>query len=222
MRALCIVFLIGIFTACAKETNTDSFIKLDLSESRDTTKNFYYYDSTDIVTLLPTDYSSLFVHIKKNGMDTTIMQSIFSKYSQIDGNNSKIEIANNTFRIKLVKDISKEEYYGLLKSLNENEYFDFITPVFLYDERRYDTRSFGVWDRIQVKPLIDNEDFNNNLIYQYPNLIVESTLHSGNRFIKINVINNGFEAIDIANEIHNQDGIFWAFPGFETFFEFLK
>lgn len=208
--------------SCSKEYLNDSFIQIDISERRDSEKNYFY--TNDSIIKFNINAKSVDAVVLKNGILKSTAIDLIKNYRQInfDSTYSNLEACSGDsilflLPIFLTENLNEYEYFGLLKSLNTIEDFDYVTPALnVLDGHQSPTDKFFIKTNMEI-------DSFKNFIESYPvDLEIENERDNGRFLIRINEINTGFEGIDIANDFYMMEGTEYSQPSFFRAITFLS
>ncbi len=195
--ALFFLFLLTCFS-CSKE---------NVNELSTFSKEIHYYYGDSIIHL---EINPQMILIAFNESDYSKNQAItiLEQYSEIDLEKSTIEDHYRTY-ISLKSGITETEYLELLKNLNSIVSVDYATPSFFTEgDVGFLTNKFF------IKSTMTETEFDEFLTNNSSRFTKVKEYSSGNLLFTANNMKDGFEAMNIANEITVLDGIDYSSPSF--------
>lgn len=197
---LILLFTITCFS-CSKEKDIES---LPFSKKI----SFYYRDS-----IIHRDINSQMILVKFNESDYSKDQAItiLEQYPEIDLEKSAI---GDYFRppLTLKSGITETEYLGLLKKLNSIISIDYATPSYLIDGPGigFLTNKFFIlptMSETEFEVFLTDNSSRFSMVIGFPH----------NALFTVDNMEDGFEAMNLANEINVLDGIDYSQPSFSTY-----
>ena len=195
--ALIFLFLTACFS-CSKENE---------NEPSTFSKEILYYYGDSIIHL---DINPQMILVAFNEADYSKNQAIMTleQYSGIDLEKSTIENYYRTY-ISLKSGITETEYLELLKNLNSIASVYYATPSF------FTGGGIGfLTNKFFIKSAMTETDFDEFLADNSSKFTMEKEYSSGNLLFTVNKIEDGFDAMNLANEINVLDGINYSSPSF--------
>ncbi len=167
---------------------------------------YYYYE--DSIIHLDINPQMILVAFKESEYSKNQAIKIFEGYPEINLEQSTIGAHYRSY-LFLKSGITEAKYLKLLKDLNSIVSIDYATPSFLTEG--------GVGfltNKFFIKSAMSETEFEEFLANNSSKFSKAKDYSSGNLLFTVNQIEDGFEAMNFANEINILDGIDYSCPGF--------
>jgi hypothetical protein len=197
------VLILIVLNSCSKDNDDQVWQKVA----------FYHYG--DSLIYLQINHESICISFNKNQYFESDAISLLKRFPEIDMNKTEV---NSYYRIfaTLNSGMKEEDYLKLLNKLNLEPMIEYATPGFISgSDQMFLTNKFF------IKPNMSQSSFDAFLSKNSSIFSKIEDFTPGTLFI-INQIENGFEAMDYANEINDLEGIEYSDPDFTLLGHFLE
>ena len=198
-----IIFGLIVIQSCEKERS-------DIFE-----EDYYYYTFNFEKIPLYLIGSQIFLEFSYIKTDDEIIQFI-KTYSFFSSSSPIISSGNKLLRCKL-NDTDTLKLKEILIELNQDTAVNYAVPVFTFNRQQPSAFSIPI-NEIVLEPLTSNDSIH-ELISTYDLTILKSMPNDPFYLLKINIVNTGFEPLNIANSLYRTGKFKYCTPDFYTSFE---
>jgi hypothetical protein len=214
MKKFIVPLVLSFLTICSCSKSVKEFIPPD--ESITQTKKTFFHDGDSIIDL-HINFQMVCIQFKKNEYSATNALNLLKTFPEIDLKKTTIAEYYIIFAI-LKKGITENDYLSLLINLNSNSSMDYATPCFFGDKLVF--YQF-LTNKFFLLPARSDSSFQDYLVRNIARFQDVENYRWGNLFM-VNKIVDGFEAMDISNEIYERGGIDYAQPSMLSIGNFLS
>jgi hypothetical protein len=199
MKKYLFALFILILSICSCSKNNDESVQQE--------KETFYHNGDSLINL-KINFQMILIAFKETEYSKNIALDILNGIPEIDLEKTTVA---EYYRIvaKLHKGITEENYLSLLINLNSINSIDYATPSFYGDD---DTETF-LTNKFFIEISMSESEFSNFLNQNHNRFQMVENYNPENLYIINNII-DGFEAMDISNQIHNSSGIEYSCPDF--------